>query len=156
MKAETTSEASRIMGKVIATTGSQIAYVAAVADNQKDVLMLSWSSRAMSGCNIAEKTIDYNISKMGLWGDAMREKKVIVTNDYATEMRPSKHGYPEGHVAIIRHMNGVVMDGTKIVGIIGVGNRASDYTDDVKNQFDAYLKSISATFSAMQKDAFIK
>ena len=156
MKAETTSEAAKIMGKVIAMTGSQIAYVAAVHDNQKDVLMLSWSSRAMTGCNIAEKTIDYNISKMGLWGDAMREKKVIVTNDYANEKRPSKHGYPEGHVAITRHMNGVVLNGTKIVGIIGVANRATDYTDDLRNNFDAYLKSISATFSAMQKDAFTK
>ena len=156
MKAETTTEASRIMGKVIATTGSQIAYVAAVADNQQDVMMLAWSSRAMSACNMAEKKIDYHISKMGLWGDAMREKKVIVTNNYATEKRPSKHGYPEGHMTITRHMNGVVMNGTRIVGIIGVGNRATDYTDALKSQFEEYLKSLSASFSTMQKDAFTK
>ena len=156
MKQETSREANKIMGTVIAKTGSTIAYVAAVHDNQQDVMMLAWSSKAMSGCNMAEKKIDYHISKMGLWGDAMREKKVIVTNDYATEKRPSKHGYPAGHIQIIRHMNSVVMNGTKIVGIIGVANRSSDYTEQGKTQFEEYLKSLSSVFAEIQKDAFAK
>ena len=149
-------EAKKMMSEALTKTKSMIAYVAAVHDNQFDVQMLAWSSGAMSGCQIEDKPIDYNIGKMGLWGDAMREKKVIVTNDYQTTTRPSKHGYPQGHVMIKRHMNGVIMNGTKVIGIIGVANGFSDYTEEMKKEFDNYLRSLSTIFIEIQKEVFRK
>jgi hypothetical protein len=147
-------EAKKIMTEVLSKTKSMIAYVAAVHNNQFDVKMLAWSSGAMSGCQLEDKPIDYNLGKMGLWGDAMREKKVIVTNDYNASTRPNKRGYPAGHVAIKRHMNGVVMNGTKVIGIIGVGNGFSDYSEDTIKEFENYLKTLSNSFIEMQKNAF--
>jgi GAF domain-containing protein len=63
---------------------------------------------------------------MGLWGEAMRQRKPIITNDY-TAPDPLKKGQPEGHVKILRHMNVPVLDQGKIVVIAGVGNKDAPY-----------------------------
>ncbi|AKB85677.1 sensory transduction histidine kinase [Methanococcoides methylutens MM1] len=45
----------------------------------------------------------------------------------------ANNGYPEGHVDIVRHMNVPIYDGQKIVALVGVVNKKTDYTDfDVK------------------------
>jgi hypothetical protein len=53
----------------------------------------------------------------------------VVTNDYAASRSPTKKGYPSGHVAVVRHMNVPINQGSKIRGILGVGNKNVDYTD---------------------------
>ena len=140
----------------ITRTHSPIAYVAAVHENQGDVIMLAWSSGAMNQCATAEKPIDYHVSKMGLWGDALREKIVLVTNDYAAETRPSKHGHPKGHIEIKRHMNGPVIVNGNVVAIIGVGNSSSEYTDADKAAFTEYLDSLKEKLREVRELAFPK
>lgn len=132
-------EASRIMAEVLRLTKSHLAYVAVVHDNQSDVTMLGWSTGAMAGCTMKDKPITYNIDKMGVWGDAMRQKKVDVVNDYHALERPSKHGYPAGHIDVRRHMNGPVMLRGKVIGIIGVGNKQAEYTHEDEKAFHDYL-----------------
>ena len=132
-------EASKIMADILRLTRSHLAYVAVVHDNQSDVTMLGWSTGAMAGCTMKDKPIKYNIDKMGVWGDAMRLKRIDVINDYAALARPSKHGYPAGHVEVRRHMNGPVMLRGKVIAIIGVGNKATDYAPEDEKAFHDYL-----------------
>lgn len=144
------------MAEVLAMCHSNIAYVAAVHENQFDVMMLAWSSGAMAGCKIEDKPIDYSIDKMGLWGDAMREKKICVTNDYPQAKQPSKHGYPEGHVAIRRHLNGPIIHKGKVIAIIGVGNSSSEYTADDEKKLGDYLAANRERMLEMRDLAFAK
>ena len=60
-------------------------------------------------------------------GDAVREGKPVFTNDYPGLVKPTKKGYPQGHVNVRRHMNLPIRDGGKIVMIIGVGNKRDPY-----------------------------
>ena len=150
------NEAKRIMSEVITKLHSPMAYVAAVSENQADVIMLAWSSGAMSSCDMTNKPIDYHVSKMGLWGDALRKKKIFITNDYPNCKEPSKHGYPAGHVTVKRHMNGPVMNKGKVVAIIGVGNGSKEYTADDEKVFSAYLQSLSDKMAEVRDAAFKK
>lgn len=75
-----------------------------------------------------EKPIFYPVEKTGLWGEAVRQRRPVVTNDYQAP-NPAKKGYPEGHPRIVRHMNVPIMDGGHIVMVAGVANRSTDYTD---------------------------
>jgi hypothetical protein len=70
------------------------------------------------------------VESTGLWGDCVRERKAVITNDYKNCTRPTKKGTPEGHVPVVRHMNVPVMAGESIKGILGVGNRSADYTKE--------------------------
>lgn len=148
--------ARSIMLDAIMKTHSSIAYVAAVHENQKDVIMLAWSSGAMNQCAVADKPIDYHVAKMGLWGDALRQKKISVTNDYATEKSPSKHGYPKGHIGIKRHMNGPVIVNGNVVAIVGVGNSVAEYTDADKTAFAKFIDGLKDKLFEVRKLAFQK
>ena len=74
----------------------------------------------------AEKPIIYPVESTGLWGEAVRQRRPVITNDYAAA-NPLKKGYPQGHVNLKRHMNVPVFDGARIVIVAGVGNKAEEY-----------------------------
>lgn len=113
----------------IELTGSQVGYFAFVNEDETLLTMQSWSKVALEQCRLAEKPLVYRVEETGLWGEALRQRRPIITNDYASPDTPWKKGYPEGHVPIIRHMNLPVFDGDHVVIVAGVGNKATDYDD---------------------------
>jgi PAS domain S-box-containing protein len=114
--------------KAVEVTASTIGYLAFVSDDETVLTMYSWSVQAMKECNIDRKPVEYPLSTTGLWGEAVRQRRPVITNDYAAE-NPLKKGYPQGHVPVVRHMNIPVFDGPRIVMIAGVGNKPSGYDD---------------------------
>jgi len=110
-------------------TGSPLAYLAFLSDDESELSMYAWSRSAMNECAIQEKPILYKTEKTGLWGEAVRQRKAVITNDYEA---PSslKRGYPEGHPRILRHMNIPVIENGHIVLVAGVANKPTDYTEN--------------------------
>jgi PAS domain S-box-containing protein len=111
--------------EAIRLTRSKVGYLAFANEDETILRMYSWSVDAIKGCNIKHKQTTYHIDKMGLWGEALRQRKPIITNDY-TAPHPLKRGQPEGHVKILRHMNVPIL---KIVIIAGVGNKEAPYDE---------------------------
>jgi PAS domain S-box-containing protein len=114
--------------EAIRLTRSKVGYLAFVNEDETILRMYSWSVDAIKGCTVKHKQTTYHIDKMGLWGEALRQRKPIITNDY-TAPHPLKKGQPEGHVKILRHMNVPVLDQGKIVVIAGVGNKEAPYDE---------------------------
>jgi PAS domain S-box-containing protein len=63
----------------------------------------------------------------GFWGNAVRNGKPIISNDYPLS-NPQLKGVPEAHKQIIRYMNVPILNHGKIVGVVGMGNKEIDYT----------------------------
>jgi PAS domain S-box-containing protein len=114
--------------EAIRLTGSQIGYLALMNEDESVLTMQYWSKAAHALCSTIDQPIVYPIEKTGLWGEAVRQRKPVITNDYAAP-NPLKRGVPEGHVPIIRHMNIPVFDGQRIVAVAGVGNKPADYDE---------------------------
>jgi PAS domain S-box-containing protein len=109
-------------------TKSRIGYLAFMNEDETVLTMQAWSKIAMEQCAISDKPIDYPLETTGLWGEAVRQRRPIITNDYAAP-NPYKQGYPEGHVEMRRHLNIPVFDGDRIVAVAGVGNKDEDYEE---------------------------
>ncbi len=116
------------LDEAVRLTGSKIGYLAFMNEDETVLTMYSWSKSAMKECRIEDKPIVYSIEKTGLWGEAVRQRKPVITNDYSQE-NIYKKGYPEGHVAIKSHVNIPIFDGDKIVAVAGVGNKEETYND---------------------------
>jgi PAS domain S-box-containing protein len=112
--------------EAVRLTQSKIGYLAFLNEDESVLTMHSWSKSAMAECAVAEKPIVYPVLSTGLWGEAVRQRRPVVTNDYAAA-DPRKKGYPQGHVALTRHMNAPVFDGSRIVIVAGVGNKTEEY-----------------------------
>jgi PAS domain S-box-containing protein len=107
-------------------TRSKVGYLSFLNEDETVLTMHSWSNVAMEECKIRDKPIEYPLETTGLWGEAVRQRKPIITNDYSAP-NPFKKGYPEGHVELKRHMNIPVFDGNRIVAVAGVGNKEEEY-----------------------------
>jgi GAF domain-containing protein len=109
--------------------GSPISYFALMNGDCSVLTMIGWSNQVMANCSMIDKPIVYSLVDTGLWGDCVREKGPVVTNDYKALSKPTKKGYPEGHIAINRHLNVCMMGDGKIMGVLGVGNKTEPYAD---------------------------
>jgi PAS domain S-box-containing protein len=107
-------------------TNSKIGYLALLNKEETILTMQYWSKSAHDACQIIDKPIIYEVENTGLWGEAVRRRKPVITNDYAAPS-PCKKGYPEGHVPIIRHMNIPIFEDDRIVAVAGVGNKSTNY-----------------------------
>ena len=77
---------------------------------------------------MVDKPLEYPVETTGLWGEAVRQRRPIITNDYQAP-NPLKRGIPPGHVTVQRHMNVPIFDGDRIVMVAGVGNKPTDYDE---------------------------
>ena len=107
-------------------TGSSIGFVHFVDENQEYLLLQNWSRRTKTEfCKAEGKGAHYPISQAGVWVDCIKMRKPVIHNDYAS--LPHQKGLPEGHAIIIRELVVPVIRDEKIVAVIGVGNKLSDY-----------------------------
>ncbi|MFZ3047467.1 MAG: GAF domain-containing protein, partial [Desulfatirhabdiaceae bacterium] len=116
------------MEQAVCLTNSTIGYIAFLNDDETELTMHAWSRIAREQCQIQDKPIVYAVAETGLWGEAVRQRRPIITNDYEAESRLKK-GLPAGHVPIRRHMNVPCFDENRIVVLAGVGNKESDYDE---------------------------
>ena len=122
-------------------TESKIGYLAFMNEDETVLTMHSWSKTAMKQCAIIDKPIVYPVEATGLWGEAVRQRKPVITNDYSAPS-PQKKGYPEGHVKMVRHMNIPVFDGERIVAVAGVGNKDGDYDESDVRQMRLLMQGM--------------
>ncbi|MBW1917708.1 MAG: PAS domain S-box protein [Deltaproteobacteria bacterium] len=136
-------------------TKSRIGYLAFTNEDESVLTMYGWSKSAMAECRIADKPIDYPVETTGLWGEAIRQRQPIITNDY-TAPNPWKKGYPEGHVEIRRHMNVPIFEGNHIVLVAGVGNKPSDYDESDVRQLTLLMAGMWRIIQRQQAEELIK
>lgn len=126
-------------------TNSTLSYFATVNPAQDGLSMIGWSKSAMVNCTMIDKPIDYRLVDTGLWGDAIREKKPVITNDYKSLIKPTKKGYPQGHVNVRRHMNLPIYEGGKVCLVIGVGNKIEEYTNEDAKLLEELMTAVWPT-----------
>lgn len=127
--------------EAVRLTRSTIGYLAFVNDDESLLTMYSWSREAMEECAIVDKPMEYPLATTGLWGEAVRQRRPVITNDYAAP-NPLKKGCPPGHVDMRRHMNVPIFDGERIVIVAGVGNKNEEYEETDVHQLTLLMQGM--------------
>jgi PAS domain S-box-containing protein len=143
------------MEEAIRLTGSTIGYLAFVSEDEKVLTMHAWSRSAMQECRIEDKPIIYPVEKTGLWGEAIRQRKPVITNDYS-QPNPLKKGCPQGHVSVHRHMNAPIFDGDRIVIVAGVGNKPTDYDETDIRQLTLLMRGMWSLVQRKQTEELLR
>ncbi|HSG43420.1 MAG TPA: GAF domain-containing protein [Anaerolineales bacterium] len=122
-------------------TESAVGYFHFVESDQRSISLQTWSTNTiqkMCDANLDES--HYSLDDAGVWADCIRQRRVVVHNDYAT--LPHGKGLPDGHAPLIREMAIPIIRDEKIVAVFGVGNKPSNY-----NETDVDIVSTLADFS---------
>jgi len=118
---------TRALDEVGAFVDSPIGFYHFIEPDQKTLSLQQWSTRTLKEfCQATGKGMNYAVDEAGVWADCVHTKKPVIHNDYAS--LPHKKGLPEGHAELIRELVVPVMREGRVVAILGVGNKPTEYT----------------------------
>lgn len=118
---------TKIIDETEALTNSRIGFFHFVEDDQESLSLQTWSSNTLkTACGTEVRELHYALDRAGVWADCIRQRKPLVHNDYAS--LPHRRGLPEGHVPLVRELVVPIFRASRIVAVMGVGNKPTDYT----------------------------
>ena len=121
--------------QMIRLTKSRFGYLA-FADQDGIVYSVDSGSENSQGKNIIHNiTQGFTLKTMGLWGEAVKQRKPVISNDYRRS-NPEKKGLPPGYNNLSRYMNVPIFNGDKVVAVAGMGNKKTDYDQSDLRQID--------------------
>ena len=116
------------LAKALNLTRSKIGYIYFYNEDKKQFILNTWSHDVMKECAVKNPRTCYDLEKTGVWGEAVRQRKPIMINNFQQESLLFK-GYPEGHVRLNNFMTVPVFSGERIVAVVGVANKETNYED---------------------------
>lgn len=119
-------------------TESEIGFFHLVNPDQETIRLQTWSKGTLEHCAVSKPNQHYPIAQAGVWVDCIHQRRPVIHNDYPS--LPHKKGLPEGHAPLSREMVVPLFEQDNVVAVIGVGNKAQDYT-----QFDVDQLTLLAT-----------
>ncbi len=107
-------------------TASEMGFFHFLMADQNTLSLQAWSTKTMRDlCSAKGDDQHYPISEAGIWADAVRQRRPVVYNDYAA--LPDRKDLPAGHAEVRRVLSVPILRDGRIVAIIGVGNKATDF-----------------------------
>jgi PAS domain S-box-containing protein len=132
---------TKMLDEVESLTHSHIGFYHLLRPDQERLALQvgSTQTKAKFGQALGEG-LHHQVSQAGVWADCVHQKKPVIHNDYAA--LPHKKGLPAGHAEVSRVLAAPVVRDDKVVAILGVGNKATEYTgQDV--EIVSYLADVS-------------
>jgi PAS domain S-box-containing protein len=144
-----TSSIQKFMQKVVdeaeSLTESKIGFFHLVDDDGNAILLQAWSSNTLANmCTMDAANLHYPIEEAGMWAEAARDGQPHIYNDYANH--PLMRELPEGHAAITRFISMPILENGKVLSILGVGNKASDYDARDVDTINQLLVNVTEIF----------
>lgn len=127
--------------EAIKLTNSKIGYIYFYNKDKKEFTLNTWSKNVMKECSVQNPQTIYYLEKTGIWGEAIRQAKPIVLNDFHAP-HPLKKGYPEGHAKLDKFLTIPIFSNQDIVAVVGVANKETDYDEQDIQQLTVLMDAV--------------
>ncbi len=127
--------------KAIDFTESQYGYIFFYDEVRKEFNLDVFSAKVLEDSKVSAPKTNYRLEETGFWGEAVRQRKPIINNDFLAD-HPLKKGQPAGHINIKRYLSIPVFENQKIVATIGLANKAGEYTELDATQTVLLMQSV--------------
>ncbi len=129
------------LNEAIKLSDSKLGYIYFYDEEKKEFLLNSWSKEVMHACTIPNPPKCYELEKTGIWGEAVRQRKPIILNDFQ-QRHPLKKGYPAGHAVLKKFMTIPVFHNGLIVAVVGIANKEQDYSETDVLQLTLLMETV--------------
>jgi PAS domain S-box-containing protein len=110
-------------------------------DEQETLLIPSITRDVWSECQVQEKTVVYPRKKWGgIWGQALKERRILYANE-------GLH-VPPGHISIERVICAPILYRGKLIGLLEIANRPTDYGDKDREFLETITNYIAPILNA--------
>lgn len=142
------------LSEALKLSDSKLGYIYFYDEEKKEFTLNSWSKEVMRQCKINEPQTIYQLEKTGIWGEAVRQRKPIMINDFSAP-NPFKKGCPEGHAQLYKFLTVPVFFKGKIVAVIGVANKETDYTQTDVLQLSLLMDAVWKNTERKQTEIYL-
>lgn len=118
-----------VLHEALHLTESKYGHIYLYDEDKKELVLNTWSNGVLDDCNIASPKTVFTLEEVGFWGEAVRQRRPIIDNDFEA-CGTQKKGLPEGHVVIKRFLSVPVMIDDKIVALVGLANKEEEYDEN--------------------------
>ncbi len=118
-----------VLHRSLELTKSEYGYIYFYDSKNEEFTLNSWSKGVMDACEVKEKKTKYKLEETGLWGEAVRQRRAIIENDFDVE-NELKKGYPEGHVKLKKFLTVPIIIEGEIEVVVGLANKKNDYDEN--------------------------
>lgn len=143
-----TSDTSELLDyaldEAIQLTGSKIGYIYFYNELKQEFTLNTWSKGVLAECSVVEKQTRYALDKTGLWGEAVRQRRPFIINDFQAP-NPMKKGMPKGHAPLQKFLTLPVMVASEIVAVVGVANKETNYDGTDVRQLTLLMDAVWRT-----------
>jgi diguanylate cyclase (GGDEF)-like protein/PAS domain S-box-containing protein len=107
-------------------TGSQVAHIYFVAEDQLSLQLTAWSTTTMMGYCTSSADKSFTLNQAGSWAEALRHRVPMMINGVAQDA--DETDLPQGKTHLSRVISAPVIDVGKVRMLLGAGNKSQDYT----------------------------
>ncbi len=129
------------LGEAIKLTHSKIGYIYFYNEKTRQFSLNTWSKEVMQECKVMNPQTVYDLDKTGCWGEAVRQRKPILINDFEA-FNPHTKGTPKGHVKLTKFLTIPVIFDNKIVAVAGMANKETDYDNSDIRQLTLLMDNV--------------
>ncbi len=129
------------LDEALGLTRSEIGYIFHYDEDSEEFELHTWSKDAMKQCSVLKPQTVYQLKATGIWGEVVRQRKPILVNDFQAP-HPLKRGYPDGHPRLHRYLTVPVFRADRIVAVVGVANKESEYNQADTLQLTLLMDSV--------------
>jgi signal transduction histidine kinase len=127
--------------RALALTESEYGYLYHYSEERREFTLSAWSNGVMPDCAVTTPETRYELEKTGIWGEAVRQRRPILVNDFHAP-HPLRKGYPEGHVPLRSFLTIPVFSGAEIVAVVGMANKEDGYDGGDVLQLQLLMASV--------------
>jgi two-component system, sensor histidine kinase and response regulator len=143
------------LNQAIALTESTIGYIYFYDEKSKQFELNSWSKEVMKDCTVMNPQTTYHLDQTGIWGEAVRQRKPIVVNDFQSP-HPLKKGLPGGHISLCRFLTIPIIHQEKIKAVVGVANKKEEYDTTDTLELTLLMDAVWKTVESIQSNEYVK
>jgi PAS domain S-box-containing protein len=129
------------LNEAITLTGSKIGYILLYDEIRNQCILNSWSREVMQQCTIDQPQTVFSLEDTGLWGEAVKQRRAIVVNDYSAP-DPCKKGIPPGHAPLSTYLTLPVFSDGHIVAVVAVANKEEPYNSGDIRQLNLMMDAV--------------
>jgi PAS domain S-box-containing protein len=131
------------LDKCITLTGSRIGYIYFYDEGNRTFTLSTWSKGLMKEGTVLEPMTTCNLDETGIWGEAVRQRKPVVINNYQEACHPwIKECSDEGLEKLHTFLAIPVIIDDRIVLVVGVANKETDYDQSDIRQLTLLMDSV--------------
>ena len=141
------------LDEALRLTRSRYGYIALYDGETRTIDIASWSHDVMAECAVDHAPGGICLDDVGTWGEPIRQRQPVVVNDFSAA-DATTHGFPDGHVRLNRYLTVPIFDDERIVAVVGIANKETDYTADVDAiQLMAFMGGVWKELARVRADA---